>query len=340
MAKKIFLVIVTAGIIVAADAAAGVFLWQYLNKANQHQQAQISALSTQLNLQQTTTATLQNKLSQVIRSTQQNSTQQALNEITYLLDLANLYLQINHDINNASKSLRLAQHHLQMLADPSLLSLQQALASDLNRLNDAAQLDTVNVLLNLQTMDESISRLNLSASSAPLLTSPASATAVDVSKSWYQQSLRDLWDGFKNLFVIRYHSSVTPILSPEHREWIRENIALMLAQARWAVLQQKSRLYQLSLAQVQQWLMLYFPDNLERTKILERLAALAAINIAPPLPNITASLQAVQQALQDLTTVNPPAIITSPKLETPLPPATQPPPPTSTELTTPTGIEI
>src|SRR5258708_7146553 len=103
MTKKFLIITIIMGIFIAAIAAGGIFLWERLAADNQRQQVQISALSAQLSQQQADTTALQNKLSQFIRSQQQNSTQQALNEIAYLLDLANLYLQINHDAANASK---------------------------------------------------------------------------------------------------------------------------------------------------------------------------------------------------------------------------------------------
>ena len=122
-----------------------------------------------------------------------------------------------------------------------------------------------------------------------------------VSQPWHQR----FWEGFKatfkNLVVIRYHSTASsPILPPEQRDWIRENMAFTLALAQWAALREQPQLYKHSLEQVRQGLIANYPDNAERKKILDRVAELMAIDIAPTPPDINASLRAVQQALKEL----------------------------------------
>lgn len=344
MLKKNFLIIILVVFLLAAGVAADIFFWKHIAADNQHQQEQwqtkIDTLSAQITQQQNDLQALQTKLTLLLRSQQQGNTQQTLNEIAYLLDLANLYLQINHDTNNAIKSLQLAQHHLQQLADPSLLPLQQALAGDLNRLNDTPAIDVADVLLRLQTLSDSISRLTPQTESlAPAINTPENST--NTSLSWYKKSLQDAWSSFKNLLVIRYQSSANKsILPPNQHEWLRENIAFTLAQAQWAVLQQKSALYQQSLTSVRQWLTDYYPDNPERSKILARITELLAINIAPNLPDIHASLQAVQQVLKNLPTYSTsPAVNLPAKPETPTPPLTPPSQPEKINPP-PAGIEI
>lgn len=333
MTKKNWIMITLIAVLLAAGVAADIFFWKHIATATQaqqdRQQTQMAAISAQIAEQQMNLLALQNKLSQFMRSEQQSNAQQTLNEIAYLLDLANLYLQINHDTVNAIKSLQLAQRRVQMLADSSLLPLQQALASDLNRLNDLPQIDTAEVLLSLQTLTESISRLTLVPQQLPPSLNTAEIPAKSASP-WYQQSLRALWNSFKNLLVIHYDNSErSPVLPLNQREWVKENIAFTLAQAQWAVLQQKSALYQHSLTQVRQWTMDNYPDNSARQKILTRLAQLAAIDIAPAVPDIHASLQAVRQALQQT-----PAAL-------PTPPPSPPPAPVNIPTAPPsTGIEI
>ncbi len=350
MLKKNYLIIIVVIVLLAAGVAADVFFWKHIAAENQHQQqtwqGKVDTLSAQLDQQRTALSVLQIKLNQVLRSEQQNSTAQALNEIEYLLEIANLYLQINHDINSSTKSLEMAQQRLQSLNDPSLLSLQQAIASDLNTLNDTPKLDTSAVLIKLQTLSESIDRLTFTPQPQP--TQPVTKVTETKSaseKQKYQQYLQKIWNKFKNLFVIHHNKeSVTKITPYEQRGWIRENMAFTLAEAQWAVLQQKADLYQNSLSQVQKWLIDNYSDNEERKQILSRISELTAVNIAFIPPDITHSLQAVQKAIKDLPPPNLPANNPAPNRQLTNPTApnapTAPPAPEKPPEAPSTGVEI
>lgn len=343
MLRKNWLLICLVIIVLVVGVAADIFFWKHIAADAEQQQVRLKTstetLSAQIAEQQAELTALQNKLSQFMRTTQQSNVQQTLNEVSYLIDVANLYLQINHDPVNAAKSLQLAFQHLQILGDPTLLSLQQALASDLNRLKDVQPLDMADVLLKLQTLSESISRLTMVP--RQIMPHPAATTQepAPVSQLWYAR----FWEGFKatfkNLVVIRYHSTISsPILPPEQRDWIRENMAFTLALAQWAALREQPQLYKHSLEQVRQGLIANYPDNAERKKILDRVAGLMAIDIAPSMPDINASLRAVRQALKEL-----PPEPAAPSINTPAPPQTQSPSaaPTPPRVPPPaSGVEI
>lgn len=350
MLKKYISIIILVVVLLIAGVTAAVFFWKHVEQENRNQQdrlqVKVDSLSAQLARQQTDLSTLQSKLGQISRDIQQNHTAQSLDEIAYLLDVANLYLQINRDTGNAIKSLQLAQHELEALADPTLLPLRQALANDLNNLNDAPKIDTADTLLKLQTLAESINRLSFTAASVNNTGAP-NPTAATHDKHWYQQTWQGWWQRFKNLFVIRDNTTESSPVSKENQSgWIRENIAFTLAQAQWAVLQQKTAVYQQSLTQVRQWVNDHYPDSSERQQILARIDELNKIDLAPALPDIHASLQAVQQALKELpespsttspatTTAQPPATST-----TPTPPNAPTPEKSTPPTTAPTGVEI
>jgi uroporphyrin-3 C-methyltransferase len=335
MVKKIYFIVLVVIVILLAGgcAAAGYYFWKMLNdeKQKQHQvlqqvhqemqtvlqqdqqeiqkglqqdqqemQIKINSLETQVSQQHSQLEEFQAKLNQMTVSEQRYAHQENLNEIAYLLDLANLYLQINHDPQNAIKSLQLAQHSVQTLADPRLLSLQRALASDINSLNDVKTVDTANLLVELQTLSESIGRLSLIPHPLNSLSSaPAQPITEKNHPNWLNRAWQSFWQNFQKLFSVSYRSNTASSLPPpQQREWVQENIAFTLAQAQWAVLQKQPALYQQSLTQVRQSLETYYPDTPERQKILNHISQLFSIDIAPTLPNIDASLSALQIALQ------------------------------------------
>lgn len=336
---------ITILVVLCAAVAADVLFWRHIERQSQHQQqqwqVQMQNLSAQLDQQRIALTDTQNKLTQLIRMSNQNATQQALNEVSYLIDLANIYLQINHDVDNGVKSLLLAQHRLRTIPDPSLLPLQQALASDINKLNNVPRVDSADVLIRLQVLSESMSQIDLIPKKikSPVANTPEAVAAPN--QRWYAKFSNSLLTNFKSLLIIRYHSNNNlPILPPDQREFVRENIEFTLKLAQWAVLQQKPILYQQSLSSVHLWLISYYVDTPLRKKILDQLATLMSINIGAEIPAIHDTLQALQQALNHapngtetkLPAITPAPIIPSPAPTTPLPPTSEPPAPTGIEI--------
>jgi|GEM_PF-3321940 len=322
--RHYFFIVITViiGLLIIGELATFLFFW----KKQQFWQTKIDTLAVQIKQQQSDQSDLQSKLMQAMQNNQQSNRQQSLNEIAYLLNTANLYLQINHDKNNAIKTLQLAAHHLQMLNDPTLLPLQKTLASDLNRLNEAPQIDVTELLLKVQTLAESVQRL------PEAKPKPPTATVEQNSLPWYKHPLSAGWSNFKKLFTVRHGESEKEVSSLWRHEWLKENILLTLAQTQWAVLQQNAELYQQNLSQAQQQLTNNYSDTPQRNEILNRLAELMAINISPPLPNINASFQALQQVFKEPKTEMTPTE-TTPTERAPVEKAPSSPPPTQ-------GIEI
>lgn len=164
------------------------------------------------------------------------------------------------------------------------LSALKTKVERLTRLNNAPSADTAHFLLELQTLSESISQLTFIPQNAMPLPIKGAENASEKAQPWYRRLLQALWISFKSLFSIHYNNAAPPTVSPPNqREWIRENIFFTLAEAQWAVLQQKPDLYQHSLVLVREWLMNEYPDSAQRKEILDRLAKLMTLEIAPPM---------------------------------------------------------
>ncbi len=292
MLRKNYVILILFVLLLALGTAADVFFWKQLTKETTHEnrkwQNQWQALSTQIQQQQNTIIALQNQFNQLIRNEHMNHAEEVLSETGYLIDLANLYLQTDHNIPNAIKTLSLAQQHVHDLQNPQMNALLQALASDINQLNSVSNVDPANVLLQLQQVGDSINRLSfLPNRFAPPATQPAPPA-----KHWWQKFLNSL----RNLFVIQYHSSSTEnILAPDQREYIQQNINFTLRQAEWAVLQEQPELYQNSLKQIQGLLSNNYMESETRNQVLAKLNNLAQINIQPKIPPLTRSMQALSE---------------------------------------------
>ncbi len=293
--------------------AADVFFWKHITKENTHEnkkwQAQLQQLTTQIQQQQNVLTTFQTQLTQLIRDEHTNRAEDVLSETAYLVDLANLYLQSYHNIPNAIKTLSLAEQHLRDLKNPEMTPLEQALASDINQLNEMPMVDQANVLLQLQLVGESIGRLPL----MPTHFTAPTENETPTTAHWWSALL----DSIKNLFVIQYHSSESAnLLPPEQREYIRQNLIFSLRQAEWAVLQEQSELYQRSLNDIKNLLSTYYVKGLARDKVIEKLDGLSQLNIQPKIPPLTRSLQALAEIKN-----NPNPSSTTKEEGKPLPPA-------------------
>jgi uroporphyrin-3 C-methyltransferase len=89
------------------------------------------------------------------------------------------------------------------------------------------------------------------------------------------------------------------MLPPEREYFLRENLRLQLAAARLALLRTDQAQYRAALQTAQQWLARYFDrQNAGVQQLLGRLQELAAVDIAPVMPDVSASLRLLRQQMQ------------------------------------------
>jgi uroporphyrin-3 C-methyltransferase len=104
-------------------------------------------------------------------------------------------------------------------------------------------------------------------------------------------------DKFEKLIIIRHRDEpIEPLLSPEQAFFLRQNLHLMLEQAQVALLQRKQQPFDSSLSRAREWIATYFDSkDATTTALLEGLAELSTINVAPELPDISASLTSLKE---------------------------------------------
>jgi uroporphyrin-3 C-methyltransferase len=109
-----------------------------------------------------------------------------------------------------------------------------------------------------------------------------------------------LWSSLSGLFRIREHDKpVSPMLPPEREYFLRENLRLQLSAARLALLRDDNVQYRATLTTAADWLEAYFSAQDARVNELrEQLEQLSAIDVAPQLPDISASLRLLRQQLK------------------------------------------
>jgi uncharacterized protein HemX len=88
------------------------------------------------------------------------------------------------------------------------------------------------------------------------------------------------------------------IAPPEQRVYLYQNLALKLESARFALLSGDNTLYHQTIETIAVWLKQYFDQQASNVRAIQStLDELNTINLAPDLPNLGASLDALQTVM-------------------------------------------
>ncbi|MBN3564634.1 uroporphyrinogen-III C-methyltransferase [Aliamphritea spongicola] len=245
---------------------------------------------------------------QQITATQQNTRKDwIIAEAEYLLRLANQRVLMEQTPQGALKLLRSADKILKETDDVTIYAVRKALASDIAALEAVPELDTEGLFLRLGALNEQVNNLKL----IPLteqhkLPEIVSEVSDETFTETWTANLQKAWakiaDKFNQLVVIQDRDApVEPLLSPQQNFYLQQNLHLMLEQAQLSLLQRRSGTYENSLSKAEGWVGTYFEASDSTTQALIRsLQELKQVNVAPVLPDISGSLNALKKYLQEM----------------------------------------
>ncbi len=217
-------------------------------------------------------------------------------EAEYLVKLANHRLILAGDIPTSIQALMAADDRLREVGNPRYIPVRQALAADIQKLNSVPKVDTVGLSLKLNALQKQLETVPLSTPEpASVMLRKEKALSVSKVESWKQLPAA-IWNDLLKLFRIQHHDeAIKPLLQPEQRFYLVQNIKLQLEQARLALLSNHPVIYKDRLAQAKQWLQQYFdikhPSTIALTETLDKLIA---TNIKQQLPDLSNSLEKLQ----------------------------------------------
>ncbi|MET4707265.1 uroporphyrin-3 C-methyltransferase [Endozoicomonas sp. NE40] len=233
-----------------------------------------------------------------------------LAEVEYLLRLANQKLLMTSDVISAKALLQDADTILLELDDYSLFPIREALAEDLAVLRMVPHLDQEGIYLRLSALSRQVAGLPLlqhegfnksePVSQTTAVSTEASATETE-SSGWQTVllgMLKNTWDSFTSLFRFTTDrtSPVTPLLTAEDNVLMRQNLRLLIEQAKLALLAREQGIYNESLQQAQHWVERYFEMSGDASLgMLEELQSLSSVTVNPNLPNVNRALDAIKQ---------------------------------------------
>ena len=246
--------------------------------------------------------TVQDAQQELNRTVLQHRIEWALTDIEHLLRAANTQASLQDNVPAALLNLRAAQERMRTLDNPALLPAIEALQNDIQALEEVTLPDITGAAVALSRMARDSLSLPL-ASDKPAAapeSPPATTTEKIADGAW--DTVRGLaagaWDGFRGLFVVREQGeAAVPLLPPDQTYFLQQNLRLQLDTARLALLRQDDAAYHETLSNAEAWVNKYYAkQELTVQAYLAALRELQTLKLDTTVPDISGSLQALQQA--------------------------------------------
>lgn len=214
-----------------------------------------------------------------------------LAEIAYLLQLADYQMQYERNISSADILMARIESLLNKMATPGLEPLSASVFKTIADLKVIVRVDPSQLILRLMNLEKQISHLSLMPREGRL---PTEQLAIQKNTSdhaipYWREGLQTSWDTLRHFVVVRrLKEPVAPLISPEQRLYLNQNLHAMFSQARWAVLHHQQTIYVQSLNAAMDWIEQYFQqDSPVTTSMLEQIKQLIQINVQPTLPDLS-----------------------------------------------------
>ncbi|MCO5105494.1 MAG: uroporphyrinogen-III C-methyltransferase [Burkholderiaceae bacterium] len=266
------------------------------------------------------TAGLQAQLEKLYRSLASDSTDVLLAEIESALALASQQLALGSNPQAALGALQEIESRLRRQDDPSLGAVRRALMRDIDRLKAYPAADIVSLALRLDGLLASIDQFPLVASvrmpspqpadappaargaaaangAAPRGSGPVSE-ATSRATGAAAAGLSALRDELQQLFrVRRVDAPDAALVAPEQAYFLRQNLRLLLLNARLALLSRNDALFRSDVERAIGWLRSYYDSgNRGVAGATAQLNQLLGARIALEAPTLAESLAAVRAA--------------------------------------------
>lgn len=219
-------------------------------------------------------------------------------ETDFLLRYAGRHLLLERDVRGALVALHGADELLAEAGDPLYLPAREKLNEEIHALEAVPAVDVDGIALQLGAISRETDKLPLATARRSIAKyqskneEPASGNA-----PWYSRLFNAMLHDIKGLVTVhRLNQNIQPLLPPDERYFLTQNLRLRLETARLSLLRGDNASYQDNLQVANQWLNDYFDtDDAAVKSNLATLQKLAAINIAPAMPEIGEALRTLEK---------------------------------------------
>ncbi|WP_199610254.1 uroporphyrinogen-III C-methyltransferase [Flocculibacter collagenilyticus] len=228
------------------------------NQLNNLRDSQKAQLAEQQRLAQQTQAALQQNMQSMKASITDDVSEQLkqlegrrpndwlIAEAHYLVQLASRKLYLEHDYATTFTLLTDAQARLTELADPSVISIKQAIAKDINQLQAINEVDTDQLYLKLDAWSQRVTQLPF-ATHKSIKEKAKQVKETEVAEQTFMQNLQQAWREIADIFYIRttQHRGEVKLALSEQQVWLlQQKMGLSFQQAQLALLQQNQLVFE------------------------------------------------------------------------------------------------
>lgn len=226
-----------------------------------------------------------------------------LAEVEYLIRIADHQMQYAGNFTIAAAALQSADRLLADLADPGLTEVRAQLAKDIEQLKTVQPADKTGIILMLSELVRRVESLPFRAidERAQQFNQPVALPTPEELKQNWSGAWQSLWTELKSLLVVQQQAlDIAPLLNQDQKILMRENIQLNIEQAKLAVLQENEKLFQESLANVQQRIKFYYDlASGEVNNVLMQVESLREQPVEVSLPYVGKGISMVREEMAD-----------------------------------------
>ncbi|MEM7359475.1 MAG: uroporphyrinogen-III C-methyltransferase [Pseudomonadota bacterium] len=225
---------------------------------------------------------------------QRGSNQYVVDEVSHLLRIANNNVVFGSDTESAINALVLADGLLKSLTDPRYSVVRTKINEEISALRNVALPDLESLSGTLRTIAKSVPNLPLANEPEQQQTTFNQAPAE--SAAGWRGALKEFWGDIVNQINIqRVDQPPKPLLAPEQRYFLNQNLQLMLAKAELALLQGQGQVFESGITDATTWLQEYFDLNDPTvSSVLDQLNEAANQSLNADLPVVTGSFELLQ----------------------------------------------
>jgi uroporphyrin-3 C-methyltransferase len=231
-------------------------------------------------------------LEQLYQELSRGRDEAVLAELEQTLSLASQQLQLAGNVQGALVALQSVEARLARIDRPQFIALRRVIGREIERLKLLPTLDLAGLTLRIDQMLQSIDTLPMAAEARQTVAAPPEDGA---SSAWTRLGSL-VWGEIRQLVRIERQSGAEPpLLAPDQRHFLRENLKLRLLNARIALMQRNEASFRADLRIATQWVEKYF-DTRQKSVVgaLDTLRELQQAALTVSVPTLAESLAAVR----------------------------------------------
>lgn len=270
-----------------------------VEQQHRQQQVRIEALDRRQPGQTQRLLELEQQLQQLRGYLARQSKDWELAEVDYLLRIAEHRLQLEANPVVAMVALRNAQSTLELLDDPVLSGLREAIAADMQRLQQLPAFDRTDLSRELSALEVSLGALTLKQAGSDIGSHEERSVPSEEQQSGWRGLTQRIWADLRGLVVVRHQDGewLGPP-APGQRENLQWMLQMHMQAAQLALLSGQQTLWQQHLQRAQDWLVQHFdPATPAYRQIEQGLQALVMQPLQPAMPDLQPTIRLLESLL-------------------------------------------